>query len=161
MNYMNYVKKFQKCLSSKKNDPKHFLCIFLAIMGIYFLGKIAQSVYNRFAITESFDNSTKKGDPSDASGFLLLHMNGCGYCKKMMPEWDKFVGGNTSKITPKMVERKEDPSLMDKYVQHSKYLHRAFSRSLHLENRALLHLHFDGDFNWSSSLYLAQIILRF
>ena len=115
MNYMNYVKKFQKCLSSKKNDPKHFLCIFLAIMGIYFLGKIAQSLYDRFVVTESFDNSTKTGDPSDASEFLLLHMNGCGYCKKMMPEWDKFVGGNTSKITPKMVERKEDPSLMDKY----------------------------------------------
>ena len=115
MNYMNYVKKFQKCLSSKKNDPKHFLCIFLAIMGIYFLGKIAQSLYNRFVITESFDNSTKKGDPSDASEFLLLHMSKCGYCKKMMPEWDKFVGTNTSKITPKMVERKEDPSLMDKY----------------------------------------------
>ena len=115
MNYMNYVKKFQKCLASKKNDPKHFLCIFLAIMGIYFLGKIAQSLYNRFVITESFDNSTKKGDPSDASEFLLLHMSGCGYCKKMMPAWNKFVGANISKITPKMVERKEDPSLMDKY----------------------------------------------
>jgi len=112
---MNYVKKFQKCLSCKKNDPKQFLCIFLAIIGIYFLGKIAQSIYDRFMVTESFDNSTKKGDSSDASGFHLLYMSECGYCKKMMPEWHKFVEGNTSKITPKMIERKEDPSLMDKF----------------------------------------------
>jgi len=33
----------------------------------------------------------------------------------MMPEWDKFTTSNTTKIKTRMVERKEDPSIMKKY----------------------------------------------
>ena len=104
---MNYIKKIKKCFNNK--DTKSVLCITLSIITLYFLAKLIQFIYNNLMVSENFANS------SAGSELLLLHMNSCGYCKKMMPEWDKFVGGNTSKITPKMVERKEDPSLMDKY----------------------------------------------
>ena len=46
---------------------------------------------------------------------LLLHMNGCGHCEKLMPEWEKFTNNNNTDIKTRDVEMSEDPSLMDKY----------------------------------------------
>jgi thiol-disulfide isomerase/thioredoxin len=46
---------------------------------------------------------------------LLLHMNGCGHCKKLMPEWDEFVANNDSGIKTRAVEVNEDPSLAKKH----------------------------------------------
>ena len=46
---------------------------------------------------------------------LLLHMDGCYYCKKLMPEWTKFLGINDTSIQPRAVEKEEDRSLVKKY----------------------------------------------
>jgi len=46
---------------------------------------------------------------------LLLHMEGCGHCVKLMPEWDKFTKMNDTSIKTKAVEKDEDSSLMKKY----------------------------------------------
>jgi thiol-disulfide isomerase/thioredoxin len=46
---------------------------------------------------------------------LLLHMNGCGHCEKLMPEWQQFTNNNNTNIKTRDVEMSEDPSLMDKY----------------------------------------------
>ena len=46
---------------------------------------------------------------------LLLHMEGCPHCVKLMPEWDKFKEMNDTSITTKVVEKDEDRSLVKKY----------------------------------------------
>ena len=104
---MNYIKKIKKCFNNK--DTKSVLCITLSIIALYFLAKLIQFIYNNLMVSENFANS------SAGSELLLLHMNSCGYCKKMMPEWHKFVNNNTTSIKANMVERSENPALMKKY----------------------------------------------
>ena len=106
---MNYIKKIKKCLFCNKNDSRFILCIILSILAVFFLGIFVKHLYTKFMIIESFGNA------SDPSSLLLLYWKDCGYCKKMMPEWDKFTTSNTTKIKTRMVERKEDPSIMKKY----------------------------------------------
>ena len=50
-----------------------------------------------------------------AKEMLLLHMNGCGHCERLMPEWKKFINNNNTNIKTRAVEMSEDPALMDKY----------------------------------------------
>jgi thiol-disulfide isomerase/thioredoxin len=54
--------------------------------------------FNRFR-KEGFDNNNNK--------FILVHMNGCGHCKDLMPEWEKASQSNTTPIRMKVVEMTE------------------------------------------------------
>ena len=47
--------------------------------------------------------------------FVLYHMNGCGHCKKMMPEWDKFSSSYKGGLKVRKVERGEAPDDIKKY----------------------------------------------
>ena len=46
---------------------------------------------------------------------LLLHMEGCGHCVRLMPEWEAFTQENDTGIQTRAVERKEDPALVKKH----------------------------------------------
>ena len=46
---------------------------------------------------------------------LLLHMNGCGHCERLMPEWKKFVKKNRSGIKIRAVEISDGADLAKKY----------------------------------------------
>lgn len=46
---------------------------------------------------------------------LLLHMEGCGHCKKLMPAWDKFAETNNTSIVTKSVEKDDDRALVKRY----------------------------------------------
>ena len=46
---------------------------------------------------------------------VLFHMNGCGHCKNMMPEWNKFQSSyKKAGIKVSKVERAENPKAMEK-----------------------------------------------
>lgn len=49
--------------------------------------------------------------------FVLVHMNGCGHCKTLMPEWNAAAKENKSGIPMRAVEMNEDdgPELCDKH----------------------------------------------
>jgi len=53
--------------------------------------------FNRFR-KEGFDNN---------NSFILVHMNGCGHCKDLMPIWEEAAESNTTPITMKVVEMNE------------------------------------------------------
>lgn len=61
-------------------------------------------------IIEGMENINKE----KAAEFKLCHMNGCGHCKKMMPEWDR-LGSKVGNIKITKTEQSEDPALMKKY----------------------------------------------
>lgn len=49
--------------------------------------------------------------------FLLLHMDGCGHCKTLMPHWDSASKENKTGISMRSLERNEGdgPSLCKKH----------------------------------------------
>ena len=40
--------------------------------------------------------------------FVLLHMDGCPHCVKMLPEWKSATSSNTTSINMRSLERKDD-----------------------------------------------------
>jgi len=57
----------------------------------------------------------KKEGFKGRKALLLLHMEGCPHCVKLMPEWDKFTEMNDTSIATKSVEKDEDRSLVKRY----------------------------------------------
>ena len=57
----------------------------------------------------------KKEGFKGRKALLLLHMEGCPHCVKLMPEWDKFTEMNDTSIATKSVEKDEDKSLVKRY----------------------------------------------
>ena len=55
-------------------------CFLIFVIAVNLFGYVLPLIRNG-ATTEGF-----KGRKS----LLLLHMEGCGHCEKLMPEWDKF-----------------------------------------------------------------------
>lgn len=91
-------------LSKIKNlfKPKKLIGTLIALVVIYLL-------FTNFKVFEGFGT----GKPTT---LLLLHMNGCGHCKKMLPEWSKFERNNSNTgLVTKSVELDEDPSLAKRY----------------------------------------------
>ena len=51
-------------------------------------------------------------DIGNSKHCVLFHSNGCGWCKKMLPEWKMFSKKHSDKIKISMVEANEDPELI-------------------------------------------------
>ena len=97
---MKFSKYYKNCKNLLK--PKNLFGTLIVLAVIYLL------FTNFNGLFEGFGEQPKE--------ILLLHMNGCGHCKKMMPEWDEFVrNNNNTGLTTRAVEVDEDPSLSKKY----------------------------------------------
>lgn len=46
---------------------------------------------------------------------VFFHMNGCGHCTKMMPEWNAFEKENKTNVASKKFERSQAPELIEKH----------------------------------------------
>ena len=67
-----------------------------------------------YVLSLTRNGSTKEGFKGRKS-LLLVHMEGCGHCEKLMPEWDKFTKMNNTSITTKAVEKDDDRALVKRY----------------------------------------------
>ncbi len=72
-----------------EKKPKVQKYVIYAVI-LYVLYKIINEL--RFGL---FNQSSMIEGMSSGSKLTLFHMNGCGHCENMMPEWDKF-----SKLNP-------------------------------------------------------------
>tara|TARA_Y100000389_G_C17436732_1_gene506002 strand:- start:277 stop:672 length:396 start_codon:yes stop_codon:yes gene_type:complete len=91
----------------KRNSIKS-LCKSKYVLGLLFV-VAAIILYNlMFKTKESFDGKKE---------LVLVHMNGCGHCKKMMPEWNKAKDKNNTGINMRVVEMSEGdgPELCKKH----------------------------------------------
>ncbi len=80
-------------------------CFLIFVIAFNLVGYVLSLIRNG-AIKEGF-----KGRKS----LLLLHMEGCGHCEKLMPEWDKFDKMNNTSIITKAVEKDDDRALVKRY----------------------------------------------
>ena len=80
-------------------------CFLIFVIAFNLVGYVLSLIRNG-AIKEGF-----KGRKS----LLLLHMEGCGHCEKLMPEWDKFTQMNNTSIVTKAVEKDDDRALVKRY----------------------------------------------
>ena len=98
---MKLLKKVSKCLK-----PKNLYKILLAILLVLLLFLLVKQLMKSREGLEGQNNQKT---------LLLCHMNGCGHCDKLMPDWDKFARGNKTDILTKKVEVGDDPSYAKKY----------------------------------------------
>ena len=96
MKLSNYFNKLCKSLNPRCGSFQFLL----------FLGLLFYLSYKFFIQREGFEGRKE---------LLLLHMEGCPHCVKLMPEWKKFVGMNNTSILPRAVEKDEDRSIVKKY----------------------------------------------
>jgi len=57
----------------------------------------------------------REGMVAGKKELLLIHMDGCHYCEKLQPEWDKFVAENNTSVATKSMEKDDDKSLVSSY----------------------------------------------
>ena len=84
----------------KKFFMKYLLIILLVIGIIY--------AFNYLTSSQKFLEPGSKE-------LLLMHMNGCGHCERLMPEWKKFETNNNSGISTRAVEISDGQDLAKKY----------------------------------------------
>ena len=97
---MKFSRMAKKCLK-----PKNLTKLLVLVVVVVALGLLINFFMNKH---EGFSGNGHKT-------LLLNHMNGCGHCERLMPEWDKFVSENNTDIKTKKVEVNEDPSVAKKY----------------------------------------------
>tara|TARA_Y100000590_G_C15469894_1_gene919761 strand:- start:307 stop:687 length:381 start_codon:yes stop_codon:yes gene_type:complete len=78
---------------------KHGLLCKIALL--FLLYTILKKIFPTFRIPYI------EGFESKPSELVFYHMDGCGHCKKMKPEWDQFVKNNTTSIATRSVEQGE------------------------------------------------------
>ena len=106
-NIMKTVKNIIK-LVEKQNPILRFVLYAVIAYGLYELFLLIQwkVAEQGLFVQESFTGSGKE--------MVLFHMNGCGHCKNMMPEWNKFQSSFKKQgITVSKVEKDENPKAME------------------------------------------------
>ncbi len=71
---------------------------------------ISHAIVNEL-VWKRFSNVYLEGFSGNGKKMVLCHMNKCGWCKKMMPEWDKFA---SSGVIEKQKSEVNDSGAKDK-----------------------------------------------
>ena len=112
MNILKAGKTFVKNILTKFNRLT-LLGKVLTVGLIYFiLNVISQMQWVQFNVS----NYILEGMGGPATEFVFFHWKDCGFCKKMMPEWQKLKQNHKGKITLKEIEK--DDNTDKKYSQH-------------------------------------------
>ena len=112
MNILKAGKTFVKNILTKFNRLT-LLGKVLTVGLIYFiLNVISQMQWVQFNVS----NYILEGMGGPATEFVFFHWKDCGFCKKMMPEWQKLKQNHKGKITLKEIEK--DDNMDKKYSQH-------------------------------------------
>jgi len=92
--------------------------IFVKILIVIAVLIIARTIVDRLTwglFSETYVENFGSGAETAFAGavgaeMVLCHMTGCGHCKTMMPEWDKFA--QQGKIKTRKIEVSEDENFM-------------------------------------------------
>jgi thioredoxin-related protein len=111
----NFTKQIRKMFKLKKliqfeNIVSFILLIFVLGLGIQVI-MTAYKILSKWLLPNINENFQGK------KRFVLLHMNGCPYCVKMMNDWDEAANNNKTNIEMTKIERSDDGAseIMDKH----------------------------------------------
>ena len=110
--FKRITNNISNALGLKKRRGKTSMRLIYGIVGVLVVYYIYLSVcknrkasYNAF-YQEGFENKKT---------LVFFHMNGCGHCTKMMPEWHAFEKENNTGVATKKLERGQAGSLIEKH----------------------------------------------
>lgn len=93
------LKSLKKLLSFKKGNTNNIvLCIVTLALGFMLLQSLFKMMRHSHPTREGFEGQKE---------LLLLHMEGCPHCVKLMPHWSAASKENKSGIKMRAVERSE------------------------------------------------------
>jgi len=105
------LKKYLRQLAHPKKH--HLLVALVFLVGLWVAWPLLRNFLQKYGVHlpslrfhENFEGQKE---------LLLLHMEGCPHCVKLMPAWDAFTQENDTGINTRVVERKEDPGLVQKH----------------------------------------------
>ena len=101
----NIQKTFKKILKPKgKMTMRDLATIILSVVVLYLGVNVVMTAFKLLKkwLLPRIENFEGKKE------FVLLHMEGCPHCVKMMPEWKSAASQNTTSINMKSLERKDD-----------------------------------------------------
>jgi len=112
---MKLPKQLTKLLKKLEKQPDYVRIALMLVIayGIYYLFKQLRWGIGNNIYLEGFGN----GDFKDKT-FVFFKMKGCGHCKAMQSEWDKFVSNHDASSTgvkTSVVESNKNPELCKKY----------------------------------------------
>ena len=104
----NLTKKFNKMLpKGNKITPTTFVMLILMLVAVIITFRLLKIIFS-----DARDFLTHMFLPREAfegqKELLLLHMDGCPHCVKLMPEWKAAASQNTTSIKMNVLERKDD-----------------------------------------------------
>ena len=101
----NIQKTFKKMLKPKgKMTMRDLATIILSVVVLYLGVNVVMTAFKLLKkwLLPRMENFEGKKE------FVLLHMEGCPHCVKMMPEWKSAASQNTTSINMKSLERNDD-----------------------------------------------------
>ena len=105
-------KQLQRTLTSAFISKKAKVPLSMKLLSYIIVGGILCLLFS--ALLGPANNTTVEGLENPADGndktLILFHMNGCGHCVKLMPEWDAFVENNQTRIKTVKYEQGEPKS---------------------------------------------------
>ena len=110
------LKQLQKSVSRLFNPRAKRVTLGMKILTFLLIGIVAVVVVGPlFGEFGKITSGKYKEGFEGQKELLLLHMEGCPHCVRLMPEWNAFTQENDTGIKTRMVERKEDPELVSKH----------------------------------------------
>ena len=102
------TKSFNKLLpKGNKITPTTFVMLILMVLAIIITFRLIKLVYNEISrfLTRLF--LPRRESFEGQKELLLIHMDGCGHCVRLMPHWKAASNENTTSIKMRALERKD------------------------------------------------------
>ena len=92
------IKSLKKLLNFKKQSTDNIVYCVVGMALVFLIGKSLLNMIHYHPKIEGYEGQKE---------LLLLHMDGCPHCVKLMPHWDAASKENKSGVKMRAVERKE------------------------------------------------------
>ena len=124
-NLFDHYKQIINTILADKMFLLMFVIVFILFLGLvyYTYNKIIKPALNMdHILNKEYRNESNKNTNSDDVLVILFKTEWCPYCKRAMPEWNKFKtyinnlnNTNDNKVTLSIIDCDKEPEIAEKY----------------------------------------------